>query len=717
MRMSYWLAVGVLATAGLGVVSGVARVQSGPSPAQLKAGAAANATDKYAWLEDATGQRSMAWVNAEDARTAKVLEADPHFKPFLADALKAGEDPRRLPMPSLHGDQVFNEWRDKDHPRGLLRKASLAEYLHTQPAWKTVLDIDALGKAEGVGWVSKGLECLYPHDEVCLVSLSAGGEDAVTEREFNLKTSQFEPAGFVSPHSKQDVSWVDRDTLLLDRDWGPGTVTQAGYGYIVKRWRRGTPLTSATEVFRGEPTDVGAAPQVLEDAAGEQLITFRRMLTFFETQFFVQTPRGVERLGLPAKAELSGLLAGRVLAELHEDWVPAGGTQRVPAGALVALKISDVLADPANLKPEVVFAPSTSEFLQEVSVGGSRLVLTTLENVQGRAYVYTPKPGGWSSQQLPVPANVAVDIATVNEKDDRFFLSITGFLTPPTLYLGDGATGSFREAKSEPARFDASRDTVEQFAATSRDGTRVPYFVVHRKEWKLDGLNPTLLYAYGGFEVSETPAYEADLGKLWLERGGVYVLANIRGGGEFGPAWHEAGLTTHRQRIYDDFAAVGQDLIAKKITTPRHLGIRGGSNGGLLMGVEMTQHPELWHAVVIEVPLLDMLGFEHIAAGASWVGEYGSVSLPEQRAFLAGISPYNQLKPKTHYPTPLISTTTKDDRVGPQHARKFAAKMEEFNEPFFYNEITEGGHGGGADILEEAHTEATTFTYLARELE
>ena len=308
-------------------------------------------------------------------------------------------------------------------------------------------------------------------------------------------------------------------------------------------------------------------------------------------------------------------------------------------------------------------------------------------------------------------------IASTNEMDDRFFLSVTGFLTPSTLYFGDAGKGTLTLAKSEPPRFDGSKDTVEQFEATSKDGTKVPYFVVHPKDWKMDGSNPTLLNAYGGFEVAETPTYSAELGKLWLEKGGVFVLANIRGGGEFGPAWHEAGLKTHRQRIYDDFAAVGQDLITRKITSTPHLGIEGGSNGGLLMGVEMTQHPDLWGAVVIQVPLLDMLRFEHIAAGASWVGEYGSVSNPDERAFLAGISPYNQLKPGVDYPKPLIFTTTKDDRVGPQHARKFAAKMEEFHEPFFYDEITEGGHGAGASIQQEARTRAITYTYLARQLQ
>ncbi len=660
----------------------------------------------------------MDWVNAENAKTAKVLEADPHYKPFFADALKVEEDPRRLPIPNLRGDEVYNTWRDKDHPRGLFRKTSITNYLTADPHWTSVIDFDALGKAEHVGWVPRGQSCLYPDDQYCMVALSAGGEDASTEREFDLKSGQFVAGGFNLPHSKQGVSWVDKDTLLVDRDWGPGTMTQSGYAFVVKQWKRGMPLDSAKEMFRGAATDqLGSSSDVLHDGQGHQLVTFERGVTFFEFQNFVQTPRGIERLAIPGKANIAGLIDGQLLVELRQDWTPEGGTQSFVQGSLVAMPLDDVLKDPAHLKPTVIFAPTTREFLQQVAVTKSRVLLTTLANVQGHAYVYTPSAGSWSKQQLPLAANVSVYVASTDATNDRFFLGITGFLTPSTLYLGDALKGTITEAKSEPPRFDASRDAVDQFEATSKDGTKVPYFVVHPKDWKLDGNNLTLLNAYGGFQISETPNYSADLGKLWLEKGNVYVLANIRGGGEFGPAWHEAGLKTHRQRIYDDFAAVGQDLITRKITSPRHLGIEGGSNGGLLMGVEMTQHPDLWHAIVIQVPLLDMLGFEHIAAGASWVGEYGSVSNPDERTFLAGISPYNQLKPGVKYPTPLIFTTTKDDRVGPQHARKFAAKMEEYQEPFFYDEITEGGHGAGASIAQEARTRAITYTYLERMLE
>jgi prolyl oligopeptidase len=697
-----------LATVFMPAASLLAQKPSGPADS--------DSTDKYLWLEDANGDRALSWVKSENARTAAVLEADPHYAPDFAEALKLAEDPNRLPMPRLRGEEIYNEWRDASNPRGLLRKTTLADYLTKDPHWTTVLDIDALGKAEHVGWVNRGMNCLYPGDQYCVVDLSAGGEDAVTGREFDLKTSQFVPSGFILPHSKQGVSWIDKDTLLVERDWGPGTMTSSGYPFVVKEWHRGTPLDSAKEIFRGEPSDVRAGARVLQDAQGDTLQLFDRGVTFFESQTFVRTPRGVERLAIPAKADPVDVLAGRLLIEIHEDWTPTGSTRLFHQGSVLELRIADILKDPAHLKPAVVFEPTAQEFLGRVSSTRDRLIVTTLAHVQGRAYVYTPTATGWTKQPLAVPQNVAVDIASTNATDNRFFLSIQGFLTPPSVWLGDASKPSLTQAKSQPAMFDASRDTVDQYEATSKDGTKIPYFIVHPKAMKMDGANPTLLTAYGGFEISSTPHYSATVGKLWLEHGGVYVLANIRGGGEFGPAWHEAGLKTHRQRIYDDFAAVSQDLVTRNITSPRHLGIEGGSNGGLLMGVEMEQHPSLWNAVVIEVPLLDMLRFEHIAAGASWVGEYGSVSNPTERAFLAGISPYNQLKPDGKYPEPLIFTTTKDDRVGPQHARKFAAKMEEFHLPFFYDEITEGGHGSGADLKQQAGTNAITFTYLARKL-
>jgi prolyl oligopeptidase len=684
--------------------------------AQQPAAASSDATDKYLWLEDVSSSRSMDWVKAEDERSLKVLEADPNYAAYHAEALKLAEAPDRLPFPEQRGGEIYNFWRDADHTDGLFRKTSLADYLAAKPGWQTVIDYDALGKQDKAKWVSEGVNCLYPGDRHCLVSLSAGGEDANNQREFDLKTGKFVEGGFMLPHSKQSASWLDKDTLLVARDWGAGTMTKSGYPFVVKMWKRGTPLDSAKEVFRGQQSDISAGGFTLNDSTGHSLTLFFRGVTFFESQTFALTPDGPRQMGIPLKSGIAGMIDGRVLLQINEDWTPAGSNRSFKQGSLLEMKLADVIKDPAHLKPQIVFEPTADEFLDGSAITKSRLLITTLKHVQGRAYIYTPGPSGWTRKALAVPENSTVGIVSTDSDSDAFFLGITSFLTPTSLFLGDALTNALTLEKTEPARFDASTDTVEQLEATSKDGTKVPYFIVHRKDLKYDGSNPTLLNAYGGFEVSETPSYSANIGKLWLEHGGVYVLANIRGGGEFGPAWHEAGLKTHRQRIYDDFAAVGEDLIARKITSPAHLGIMGGSNGGLLMGVEMTQHPDLWNAVVIQVPLLDMLRFEKIAAGTSWVGEYGSVTIPAERDFLAGISPYNQLKPGFAYPEPFITTTTKDDRVGPQHARKFAAKMEEFHEPFFYDEITEGGHAAGADLKESANTWALTYVYLTRKL-
>ena len=680
--------------------------------------APAEQPDKYQWLEEVNGERSLAWVRVENERTAKVLESDPRFAGLQADALKVLESPDRLPVPVFREGEIYNTWQDAQHVIGIVRRTTLSDYLTAQPRWETVIDYDALAKQDNVKWVQKGLNCLYPGNGLCLVSLSAGGEDATTLREFDLKTGTFVEGGFVLPKSKQSVSWVDKDTLIVSRDWGAGTMTKSGYPFVAKIWKRGEPLDEAKEIFRGAETDeVPSGAETLHDAQGHRATFLIRGTTFFEHEVWLLTPDGPKRVGLPGKADLNGLLDGRVIVTLNEDWIPAGLATTFVQGSIVSLDLDSLQRDPAKLNPTVIFAPSATEFAQAVDTTRNYLLLTTLENVQGRAYVYSlDGNGNWTRKRLDVPDNESIGIITGNSSDDHFFISLTGFLTPSSLLLGNATGTSLKLAKALPPQFDASRDVVEQFHAVSKDGTKVPYFVVHPKDMKYDGANPTLLYAYGGFQVSLTPNYSPTIGKLWLERGGVFALANIRGGGEFGPAWHDAGLKTNRQRIYDDFAAVGQDLVTRKITSSRRLGIWGGSNGGLLMGVEMTQHPDMWRAVMIDIPLLDMLRFEQIAAGASWVGEYGTVSIPEQRAFLASISPYNQLKPDVTYPEPLIFTTTKDDRVGPVHARKFAARMEELGKPFFYDEIVEGGHGAGADLKEQAKTTAIHFTYLSRKL-
>jgi prolyl oligopeptidase len=673
--------------------------------------------DPFIWLEQAHSERAMVWVAAENAKTSAALENNPLFYSLFNDARVIAEAKDRIPEPTIIGGRVFNFWQDADHEHGIWREASQPDFQSKDPQWRTVLDLDALSKSEKANWFWKGAICQEPQEKRCMVSLSDGGEDAVTLREFDSGTGLVD-GGLSLPSGKQDVAWADTETLLVAREWKTGEVTRSGYAYVVKRIKRGQPLAAAVEVFRGSPGDVGVTPFTLTDGLGSSAVMIQRAMSIFEFEFYlVGGPGSPLKLTMPMKTEFLTLIEGRLIVSLHEDWKQDKGPT-LAQGSLVSLELKAVAADPKHLHPTLVYAPSAREAFIEAGATRGHLIIHTLDNVNGRAYSYKPEPGNrWSKQQLALPDNVSVNLIDTDLHSEQAFVQVTGFLTPPKLVLADLQRGTLTTVKTLPAKFDASRDVVEQFAATSKDGTKIPYFIVHRSGMKMDGSTPTVLNAYGGFLDARTPTYSAELGKLWLERGGAFVLANIRGGGEFGPAWHEAGLKTHRQRIYDDFAAVGEDLIAKGFTSSAHLGIMGGSNGGLLMGVEFIQHPDLWRAVDIQVPLLDMLRYEQIAAGSSWVGEYGSVSVPEEREFLASISPYNNLKAGVQYPEPLIWSTTKDDRVGPQHARKFAAKLASMRIPYLYFEVIEGGHGAGATPLEQAKMRAREYAYFSRKLE
>ena len=673
--------------------------------------------DPYIWLEEKDSPRAMAWVEAHNKQTVATLEADPRYKPFYDQALALATAEDRIPMPAFRNGGIFNFWQDGEHLRGLWRRTTLAGYRTKEPRWQTVLDVDALGKAEGKSWVWKGANCLQPEERLCMVSLSDGGEDAVEAREFDLANNAFVKNGFFLPRSQLSFDWEDADNLLVSTDWTGRDLTESGYPYIVKRVTRGQPLAAAPELFRGYKSDVGVFPSVLRDGAGNTLPLLVRAKDFFHNETFVLNGETADKLQIPEKASVSALLAGRAIVSLDEDWAVGGTIYK--AGSVVALDLAALKKEPGHLAPTLVWTPGPRDALDGIAATKDRLLLATLHNVSGRILSFAPLPdGSWAATPIDLPENMTLGVAAADDKSNAMFLTAEGFLTPSTLYLADAAAAKAPEAlKHLPAKFDASNDLVEQFEATSSDGTKIPYFVVHRKELKLDGSTPTLMTAYGGFQVSQTPYYSASIGKLWLERGGAYVLANIRGGGEFGPAWHEAGLGAKRQIIYDDFASVAKDLETRGITSPRRLGIYGGSNGGLLMGVEMIQHPELFNAITIQVPLLDMIRISKIARGASCQGEYGDVNAdPAIRAFWEKTSPYQNLKRDGHYPEPYIFTTTKDDRTGPQHARKFAARMEEFGLPFLYYENTEGGHGSGADARQSAIMTAQMMVYFSRKL-
>jgi prolyl oligopeptidase len=695
-----------LAAAALGAAALAAATALAQAPAE----------DPFIWLEQAHSDRAMVWVEAENAKTSTALESNPLFPTLFNDARVIAEAEDRIPEPSIIGGRIFNFWQDAAHEHGIWRHASQPDFQASSPQWHTVLDLDALSKSEKGNWFWKGAICHEPQERRCMVSLSDGGEDAVTLREFDLPKGGFVDGGFSLPNGKQDVAWGDADTLLVAREWKSGEITRSGYPFVVKRVRRGEPLDAAVEVFRGTPDDVGVTPFTLTDGSGHSAVMIQRAVSIFESEFYLVRDKGPSKLTLPMKAEFLCMVDGRLILSLHEDWKQSGAPT-LAQGSLVSLDLAAVAANPRRLRPELIYAPSSREAFVEAGATRGHLLVHTLDNVNARVYSYKPEPNHrWSRRQLDLPNNVSASLVDSDLHSEQAFVQLTGFLTPSQLILADLGQGTLSTVKTLPAKFDASHQVVEQFQATSKDGTKIPYFIVHRSGMKMDGRTPTILNAYGGFLAARTPTYSAELGKLWLERGGAFVLANIRGGGEFGPAWHEAGLKTHRQRIFDDFAAVGEDLIAKGFTSSAHLGIMGGSNGGLLMGVEFIQHPQLWRAVDIQVPLLDMLRYEQIAAGSSWVAEYGSVSVPEEREFLASISPYSNLKPGVQYPQALIWSTTKDDRVGPQHARKFAAKLSAMGVPYYYFEVIEGGHGAGATPLEQAKMRAREYTYFSGKL-
>jgi prolyl oligopeptidase len=672
-------------------------------------------TDPFQWLEEVEGEKALAWVRAHNERSLKILQADSRYDDLHAKALTILEAKDRIPSPAFRGGQVYNFWQDEVNVRGLLRRTAVENYRNAAPQWETVLDIDALAKAENANWVYKGGNCLQPDERLCLLSLSDGGKDAVEIREFDAETKSFVANGLRLPAGKQSADWLDADTLYVAREWGPNTLTESGYPFIVKLWKRGTRWEDATEVYRGKQTDVAAGAGVLRDKDGKvKGVMFTRYPSFFETEYYLSTDQGPQRLPFPLKSTVQTFIQNQFVLTLEQDWTWNGAN--FAKGALLSFDLDELKADPAKAKATLIYMPGPRESIEQTSSTRTRLLVAVYENVKGALYVYAYDDGAWTRTKLALPANASIGIVATRNQDDLAFVNVASFLEPDALYFGDVADGEFDKVKSLPPRFDASNMAVQQFEAKSTDGTMIPYFVMHPKDMKLDGANPTLLYAYGGFQVSMTPSYSATVGRLWAERGGVYVLANIRGGGEFGPAWHQAGLKTKRQIIYDDFAAVAEDIIARKITSPRRLGIQGGSNGGLLVGVQFIQRPELWNAVVIQVPLLDMLRYDKLLAGASWVGEYGDPDNPEEAAFLHKISPYHNLKKGVKYPEPFFVTSSKDDRVHPGHARKMAAKMEQMKLPFLYYENIDGGHAAAANQRERAKRVALEMTYLTRKL-
>jgi len=665
--------------------------------------------DPFVWLEDVEAARSMEWVNAKNAATIAVLGRAPLYQ-TLYDRLKQILDSKdKIAYPNILGNSLYNFWQDADHARGIWRRTTWASYATATPSWETVIDLDSLSKAEGVTWSWGGADCLEPDYKRCIVALSRGGSDATEQREFDVTTKRFVAGGFTIPEAKTTTTWIDDNTLLVGTDFGPGSMTTSGYARIIKLWNRGTPLSAATTVLEVPPDHVGAFSGSA-DAGDRRYLLLSDGITFYESaQYLYDTGKAV-KVDVPKDADLY-LVTDQLVVYVRDPWTVGGKTW--PTGSLVATSLNDFLAGKRDL--QLVMQPGPRETINGTASTHDYLIVKVLNNVRGELRRYRHQNGSWTFEKVPAPDFGTVNVVATSPRSNRYFFTFTNFIQPTTLYVAE-ENGIVSEVKRLPAMFDATGLVVDQQEVTSADGTKIPFFLVHRRDMKRDGNNPTLLGAYGGFEIANTPSYNSHTGAAWLERGGVYVLANIRGGGEFGPQWHRAGLKEHRQRIYDDFAAVSQRLIKDSITSRQHLGIRGGSNGGLLMGVALTQHPELYSAILIQNPLLDMKRYSHLLAGASWMAEYGDPDKPEDWAYISRYSPYQNLKAGVKYPTVMFTTTTRDDRVHPGHARKMAARMESMGIPFYYFENTEGGHGAGVTSAQVAKELALTYVYLWRQL-
>jgi prolyl oligopeptidase len=698
-------------------LTGLALAACTPAHKEAPVTPIAEAADANLWLEEVEGEKALAWVRAQNERSLADLQAKPWYAGYEADALAVLTSDARIPYGNVQDGLVYNFWQDDVNVRGLWRRTTLASYATKAPKWETILDVDKLAEAEGKNWVYKGADCFKPKSakaERCLISLSDGGKDAVINREFDLATKTFVADGFITPEAKQGTAWAGKDTLLIATDWGGETVTESGYPFVVKRWTRGTPLANATEVIRGETGHVGVWPTTTELEDGRILQGAVKSETFF-TQSYWWFPEGEAapvQWPLPPKATPSGIYKGSFLFTLEQDWTPPGQTMALKAGDLAAFDVNAFLATRKLPTVSLVFRPTAAQAVTGVGIAKGAALLSISDNVVGKLMRLEPGASGWTTTPVTLPGTGQSGIAFADPNETAVFLNYEDFLTPDSLLSYDLNSGVAATLKSLPVEFETKDLTVAQHFATSRDGTKVPYFLVHRADIGLDSKTPTLLYGYGGFQVSMTPGYSPVTGRLWLDEGGAYALANIRGGGEFGPNWHQAGLKQNRQRIYDDFIAVGEDLIARKVTSQPHLGIMGGSNGGLLMGVMLNQRPDLWNAVVVQVPLLDMLRYHTLLAGASWVDEYGSADVPEERAFLETISPYQNFDATKPYPTPFFVTSTKDDRVHPGHARKMAMKFEQAGLPFLYYENIDGGHSAAANQAERAKRSALEYTYL-----
>ena len=680
--------------------------------------------DPYLWLEEVQGERALAWVRERNRESRAVLEKHPRFEAMRSRILEILDSRDRIPTIRRVGAHVYNLWQDAANPRGLWRRTTLDDYRKAQPAWETVLDLDALGKSEKESWVWGGATCLGPRYERCIVALSRGGADAKVQREFDLRTKRFVPAaagGFELPEAKSSIDWENADTVLVATDFGPGAMTDSGYPRVIKRWKRGTPLAAAATVYEADKADVGAFA-VVDRTPGHQRTVIGRHVDFYRSKQWLLDRGRLVPLEVPDDAD-TAFWRSHLLIQLKSDWTTGGRTWA--RGSLLVTDAKAFLAGERRF--DTLFTPTPTRSLEGFATTHRHVLLSVLDNVAGRVEEWRAPVrtgGAWVRREVAAPFPGTLGIATLHDpllgsRDplaERYLLTYTDFLTPDSLSLARTGSDGREPLKARPRFFDSEGMRVEQRFATSKDGTRVPYFVVWPRAARADGSNPTLLYGYGGFEQSMVPWYSGGFGSAWYAQGGVLVVANIRGGGEYGPAWHQAAIKATRQNSHDDFAAVAEDLIAAKITSPRHLGIEGGSGGGLLVGAVMLQRPELFNAVVSQVPLLDMRRYHKLLAGASWMAEYGDPDKPEEWAWISKYSPYQNVRRDMKLPRVLFTTSTRDDRVHPGHARKMAARMAEQGHAPLYYENIEGGHGAAADNPQRADMLALEFAFLWQQL-
>lgn len=668
--------------------------------------------DTYLWLEEVEGEKALGFVEGMNAVSLPRLEAHADFasnRQFVLDQLNAKD---RITYARFRGDYVYNFWQDETNIRGLIRRMPVADYVAGKSTWEPVLDIDQLAKDEDANWVYKGTSCLMPKQTRCMISLSPGGSDASEIREFDLEAKSFVEGGFRVAAAKTWFDWADEDTLIVGSDFGEGSQTESGYPRTQRLWKRGTKLEDAQEIAATDKTHMGLAAVVAHEGDKRRQYILD-LITFWTSEANVLLDDGTQvRVPFPLDANQDHAGVDLALARMRSDW-KIEGKLIAPAGSLVALDMADV-ASGGDGNPQVVFAPNAQQSIDEVTVSNGVIYIALLDNVSGSLLRFERGDNGWSQEKVALPPGGSIRLIDADETQDQVFVEFESFTQPPTLYHVAGKTVT--AVQSLPARFDADSYEAVQYFAPSADGTKVPYFLVRQKGAKNDGETPVWLYGYGGFEIALTPNYLAPKYQLWLKQGGAFVVANIRGGGEFGPKWHQAALLENRLRAYEDFAAISDHLVATGVTKSKKIGVVGGSNGGLLTGVMLTRYPEKIGAAIVAVPLIDMIRYDKLLAGASWVGEYGDPDDAEMRDYIMKYSPYQNVREDAGYPVPFIYTSTKDDRVHPGHARKFAAKLAEHGYPLYYYENTEGGHAGAANQGQRAYVDALSLSYMTQML-